>query len=291
MKSPPEPCKRTWSLAAVAAFAGLCQSPARAVCADDWLSVSEIHDGDVIELYATNNQQYPITFSVMVDGGAAVPGMAKRISETIYGQQSRRLMVLPGGDEVGAGDIAISCMWTIGSQDVAHDDDHLYLLPYARGSSYRVLQGFESDWSHRGDEQFAVDFRMPEGTPVHAARAGVVVRTEESWDEGCWNERCDGFANFVVVLHDDGTTGEYYHLQKDGALVEVGERISAGRQIGLSGNTGRTAVPHLHFAVYRATRQGNSQSIAVSFLSADGIVYEPRNGHYYFATGNRTIGD
>ena len=132
---------------------------------------------------------------------------------------------------------------------------------------------------------------MPEGTPVHAARGGIVVRTEDSWNEGCWNERCDGFANFVIVLHDDGTTGEYYHLQKHGALVAVGERVSAGQQIGLSGNTGSTTSPHLHFAVYRATSQGNSQSIPVSFLSAGGIVYKPRNGHYYFATGNRTIGD
>ena len=290
MKSPRKPRKPTWSLAAVAAVAGLCQSPARAVCTDDWLSVHEVRDGDIIELRATNNQQYPITLSVRIDGGATNAGMAKKISETIDGRQSRRLMVLPGG-EAGAGDFAISCMWTIGSQDVSHDDDHLYLLPYAGGSSYRVLQGFESDWSHRGDEQFAVDFRMPEGTPVHAARAGVVARTEDSWDEGCWNARCDGFANFVILLHDDGTTGEYYHLQKDGVLVDIGERVTAGQQIGLSGNTGSTAVPHLHFAVYRATRQGNSQSIPVSFLSAEGIVYRPRNGHYYFATGNQNIGD
>jgi len=291
MKSPAEPRKRTLSLAAVAAIAGLCQSPALAVCADDWLSVSELDDGELIELHATNNQLYPITLSVIVDGGTGVPGVAKRISKTIHGRQSRRLMVLPGGDGIADGDIAISCMWTIGSQDAAHDDDHVYLLPYAGGSSYRVLQGFESNWSHRGDEQFAVDFRMPEGTSVHAARSGVVVRTEDSWEQGCWNERCDRFANFVIILHDDGTTGEYYHLKKAGVLVEIGDRVVAGQQIGLSGNTGRTASPHLHFAVYRATRQGNSQSIPVSFLSANGIVYEPRNGHYYFATDKQNTGD
>ena len=291
MKSPKEPWKRRLSLAAVAAILALYYYPARAVCDDDWLSVSNVHDGDAIELHATNNQLYPITISVMIESSGEAPGLAKRVTDTIDGRETRRLKVRSGGDDVRAGDLTISCEWTIGEQDATHDDDHLYLLPYATGSSYRVLQGFESDWSHRGDEQFAVDFRMPEGTPVHAARAGVVVRTENIWDEGCWNERCNGFANFVVVLHDDGTTGEYYHLQKDGVLVEVGERIFAGQQIGLSGNTGSSAVPHLHFAVYRATTQGHSQSVPVSFLSADGIVYEPRNGHYYFATGNQDIGD
>jgi hypothetical protein len=291
MKSPLQAHNSFWKFAAAAMLAGLCQNPAWGICTDDWLSVSKIRDGSNIELHATNNQQYPITFSVIVNGEVDVPDAMHTVSETILGRQSHRVMVLPGHGIGDQHEIAISCKWTIGSRHAAHDDDHLYLLPYANGSSYRVLQGFESDWSHRGDEQFAVDFRMPEGTPVHAARSGIVVRIEDSWDQGCWNDRCDQFANFVVILHDDGTTGEYYHLQEAGALVNVGEPVLAGQLIGLSGNTGRTAAPHLHFAVYHATMRGDSQSIPVSFLSTNGIVYEPRNGHHYVATGTQINGD
>jgi murein DD-endopeptidase MepM/ murein hydrolase activator NlpD len=129
---------------------------------------------------------------------------------------------------------------------------------------------------------------MEEGTPVHAARSGVIARTEASNSVGCWRDECAGRANFIVVLHDDETTGEYYHLQKDGVLVTVGERIRAGQKIGLSGNTGHSALPHLHFGIYRAIDDGKEQSIPFRFLSADGIIDRPRRGGMYVATDPRT---
>ena len=88
------------------------------------------------------------------------------------------------------------------------------------------------------------DFRMSEGTPVHAARGGIVARVVESNDKGCWEDGCGQYANFIVIMHDDGTTGEYYHLQQDGALIEVGDKVVEGQKIGYSGNTGHTALPH-----------------------------------------------
>jgi len=165
-----------------------------------------------------------------------------------------------------------------------HDDEHVYQLPYENGKSYRVIQGYGSRFSHTGLEQFAIDFRMDEGTPVHAARSGIVARAVEENSVGCWRPGCGAHANFVVVLHDDGTTGEYYHLQKDGVLVEVGERIIAGQNIALSGNTGHTTIPHLHFAVYRAIEWGKTQSIPVRFVTADGMIESPRRGGRYQAT-------
>ena len=124
---------------------------------------------------------------------------------------------------------------------------------------------------------------MPVGTPVHAARSGVVARIEESHSKGCWEDDCGQYANFMVILHNDGTTGEYYHLDKDGALVEVGDRVTRGQKIALSGNTGHTTMPHLHFAVYRAVRWGRTQSIEVRFQGADGIIDRPRRGARYQA--------
>ncbi|HZD53275.1 MAG TPA: M23 family metallopeptidase, partial [Woeseiaceae bacterium] len=129
----------------------------------------------------------------------------------------------------------------------------------------------------------AVDFDMPEGTPVYAARGGLVARIEESHSRGCWKDGCGGYANYIVILHDDLTTGEYYHLQHDGALVEPGERVAAGQKIGLSGNTGHTTMPHLHFAVYRAAEWGKTQSVPVRFATASGIVDHPRRGARYEA--------
>ena len=173
--------------------------------------------------------------------------------------------------------------WTVGDKDAEHDDDHVYALPYATGRSYRVLQGYGSRFSHKGLEEFAVDFDMPEGTPVHAARGGVVARVVESNTRGCWEDGCGRYANYIVVLHSDGTTGEFYHLEKGGALINVGDVVRKGQRIGRSGNTGHTTMPHLHFAVYRATEWGNTQSIPVRFDSRGGIIDRPRRGARYVA--------
>ena len=165
--------------------------------------------------------------------------------------------------------------------------DHVYGLPYAEGRSYRVIQGYGSRFSHTGHEYYAVDFKMDEGTPVHAARGGVVARKVESNSVGCWADGCGRSANYIVILHDDQTTGEYYHLLKNGVLVDVGERVEAGQKIGLSGNTGHSTMPHLHFGVYRAAESGREQSIPVRFASADGIVDRPRRGGRYQAVPMR----
>jgi murein DD-endopeptidase MepM/ murein hydrolase activator NlpD len=159
----------------------------------------------------------------------------------------------------------------------------VYSFPYSSGKSYRIVQGYGSRFSHTGLEEFAIDFDMPVGTPVHAARSGVVARVEDSHSKGCWEDGCGRYANFIVVLHSDGTTGEYYHLNKNGSLVEVGDSVSQGQMIGYSGNTGHTTMPHLHFAVYRAVDWGDTQSIPVRFRSADGIIDRPRRGRRYQA--------
>ena len=207
----------------------------------------------------------------------------KTVTRTLAPQESASVMMLNRADERFEGRYRYFFEWTVGDMDAVHDDDHLYALPYAGGKSYRVLQGYGSKFSHTGLEAFAVDFDMPEGTPVHAARAGIVARVEESHSIGCWEDGCGRYANYIVILHDDGTTGEYYHLMHEGAMVDVGDSVSQGQLIGYSGNTGHTTMPHLHFAVYRATDWGNTQSIPVRFQAADGIINRPWRGARYLA--------
>lgn len=169
----------------------------------------------------------------------------------------------------------------VGAIDPDHDDAYEYRLPYGVDESYPVIQGYGAKLSHRGPEQFTVDFGMAPGTPVHAARDGVVVLVEDSHAAGCWRDDCARLANFVVLLHADGTTGEYFHLQQGSALVRLGDRVRRGDLIARSGNTGYSTVPHLHFGVYRAGRDGRTQSVAVRFLTREGPISEPRAGARY----------
>ncbi len=173
--------------------------------------------------------------------------------------------------------------WSIGDHQALHDDSYIYRLPYASGKQYPVLQGFDSRFSHKGRERYAIDFNMPVGTPVHAARAGVVAAIEQSHNRGCWESGCGQYANYVVIVHVDGTTGEYYHLQQNGVVVSEGEQVSRGQLIAHSGNTGHTTMPHLHFAVYRPLEWGLTQSLAIRFNSVEGLVKRPGRGRRYQA--------
>lgn len=252
-------------------------------CKDDWICVNAVNEGGNVELRARNLRDYPVTYTLRVRTQYFDVTGPKTVTRTLAPQESARIMLLNQRNDAHAGRYRYFFEWTVGDKDAVHDDDYLYALPYASGHSYRVLQGYGSRFSHSGLEAFAVDFDMPEGTPVHAARAGVVARVEESNSIGCWRDGCGRYANYVVILHDDGTTGEYYHLQQDGALVEVGDIVARGQNIGLSGNTGHTTMPHLHFAVYRATEWGNTQSIPVRFETMQGTLRRPRRGARYQA--------
>lgn len=234
-------------------------------------------------MQALNSSAFPLTFSIQFDTRRYRVEGPSALTLTLPPGESLTLPVAARSDTYDRGGRPYRCQWTIGNKDASHDDQQLYMLPYETGRSYRVLQGFGSRFSHTGTEQFAVDFKMSEGTAVHAARGGIVAFTESRHSRGCWRDECAGEANFIVILHDDETTGEYYHLQKDGVLVEVGDTVIAGQKIGLSGNTGHSALPHLHFGVYRAIDRGKEQSVPFRFLSADGIVDLPRRGGMYVA--------
>jgi murein DD-endopeptidase MepM/ murein hydrolase activator NlpD len=256
---------------------------AQAACSCDWICVQSTDGHPQGKLMASNVSQVPLTFSIQFDTRRYLVDGPAQITRTLPAGHSLVLPVTERSDARNDDRRSLRCQWTIGNKDAVHDEELVYMLPYAAGRSYRVLQGFGSRFSHTGTEQFAVDFKMNEGTPVHAARGGIVARIEKSYARGCWSDECAGEANYIIILHEDETTGEYYHLQQDGVLVETGDRVSAGQLIGLSGNTGHSALPHLHFGIYRAIDRGKEQSVPFRFLSADGIVDQPRRGGMYVA--------
>jgi murein DD-endopeptidase MepM/ murein hydrolase activator NlpD len=127
-----------------------------------------------------------------------------------------------------------------------------YPLPW-RGGPFRLTQGPNGSFSHTdAKSRYAMDIAMPEGTPIIAARSGVVVKIENS-QIGRGN---DASGNFVRVQHDDGTQGVYLHLKQGSVSVRPGQRVAVGSALGLSGNTGNSSGPHLHFVVQQSTAAG-----------------------------------
>lgn len=275
---------RTVATVVLAISGLLVVSQAQANCELDVICIKEEKTRNGILLQAENLSPFPITYTLRVRARNLSSGGPETVTRTLAALESHEIMTLTQSRKNVDTKIRYNYDWTFGDRDAIHDNNYVYRLPYESGKSYRVIQGYGSRFSHTGLEQFATDFRMREGTPVHAARDGVVAKIEESNSLGCWRDGCGAHANYVVVVHNDGTTGEYYHLQQDGALVDVGERVFAGQKIALSGNTGHTTIPHLHFAVYRAVDWGNTQSIAARFATADGMIERTRRGGRYQAT-------
>lgn len=153
---------------------------------------------------------------------------------------------------------------------IKEDTSYVYHLPYEEGKSYQLVQGYFSAFSHKN--RAALDFKMKRGTTICAAREGVVVRVKEDGDRGGWNKKYRPYGNNIVIQHADGSRAGYWHLQKDGALVNVGDTVKTGQAIALSGKTGYAALPHLHFLVW-TTANGNWQQIPTRFKTSKGIKY------------------
>ncbi|HSM12052.1 MAG TPA: M23 family metallopeptidase [Lysobacter sp.] len=179
-----------------------------------------------------------------VTGNPALPARA-----TVAAGGSSLVAVLSAADPSRGGDFELR-MDSLPGDPSARPRDVDYLLPL-RQPKFRIDQGYGGSFSHNDlQNRYAVDFAADTGTPVLAARDGVVMQVESDFDRAGLNlEKYGGRANFVRILHDDGAMSLYAHLKTEGALVRVGQRVRAGQQIGLSGNTGFTTGPHLHFAV------------------------------------------
>jgi len=154
--------------------------------------------------------------------------------------------------------------YKMGSSE-AQPDDYTYSLPYAPGTTRKITQGYDGKFSHQGSNKYAIDWQMPEGTPVYAARGGLVVKVKDDSDRGGASMKYDPFNNYVLIRHADGTLGHYCHLQKDGVIVHAGQIVKTGELIAHSGSTGFSSGPHLHFSVFMTRNGRDRESIPVRF--------------------------
>ena len=112
-------------------------------------------------------------------------------------------------------------------------------LPDSQWAVTPVSGTLTSDFGPRsGTTHWGLDIANSIGTPVLAAADGTVVAAGPA----------SGFGLWVRVLHDDGTTTVYGHINE--YLVEEGQRVQAGQQIATVGNRGQSTGPHLHFEVW-----------------------------------------
>ena len=121
---------------------------------------------------------------------------------------------------------------------------------YAWPAKGVLTSGYGWRW---GRLHAGVDIAAPIGTPVVAAAAGEVI--EAGWNSG-------GYGNLIELQHLDGSVTLYAHNNR--ILVNVGQRVNQGEQIGEMGSTGYSTGPHVHFEIHP---KGHSAVDPMAFLN------------------------
>ena len=128
--------------------------------------------------------------------------------------------------------------------------------------------------SHK--DELSLDFKMKNGSKICASREGIVIDARSDSYKGGLKEENLADGNYIMVRHIDGSVSKYWHLEKNGVYVKVGDYVKKGQIIGASGNTGYTAFPHLHFQV----NDHSGKQILTRFHSTKGDIYL-RPGKWY----------
>ncbi|MFC9913686.1 M23 family metallopeptidase [Streptomyces sp. NPDC127197] len=129
--------------------------------------------------------------------------------------------------------------------------------------SYRLSASYAQAGGMWQSTHSGQDFAVPTGTNVVAAHGGTVVKAGG-------NGAGDGpaYGNAVVIKHGNGTFSQYAHLSR--VDVRVGQVVATGQHIALSGNTGNSSGPHLHFEIRTTANYGTAIN-PVAFLRGKGV--------------------
>jgi len=225
-----------------------------------------------ITLVAVNQCRCPVEFGVKIQ----TPGVERTARRVLAAQSEAALVELP--PTPGTGRIAYEYTYVIGDPGAAHAPREPYRAPFALAQSFRITQAPPDAITHvDAANRNAIDIAMPVGTPVHAAREGLVINAAHRFFRGGTEIEDVDQANFVQVLHDDGTSAIYAHLQMDTIQARPGQRVRRGEYIANSGNTGFSSAPHLHFVVLHNAGM-HAESVPVTFAGPGGASVTPRTG-------------
>jgi len=234
------------------------------------------------EFVIRNDYFGPIEVEVSLseqDNVQAKPGLPRKF--VILPGTSLPLFGLGALNEYQSWQYSLKYRYSLGEPLAKHSEQAIYYPPFVSYKTFRITQAFDGKFSHTDEQnKYAVDFSMPEGSEIHAARAGVVMSLDNDFFKGGIDQQAyKARANSIRVLHDDGSMGVYAHLQVERAQVYEGMRVKAGQLIAYSGNTGFSSGPHLHFSVQ--VNQGMSLiSVPFQFVDAKGLASEPKAGDW-----------
>jgi len=252
------------------------------LCLDEApVCIEAVAEGETLEFVVTNDTSAPYSVRVAFSKLDNLNPLSRApFRAVVQGGQKQVVGTLRWVDPSKRYGFKYEWRAALGSMLSRPDDRSRYRIPFGGSLPRFLVQGVGGRFSHTGSERYAFDFAMPWGTQVLAARDGLVVRVVDEHIAGGPKSSFSDKANYVWVLHGDGTIGTYAHLQR-GADVRVGQRVAAGDRIGRSGDTGYSSGPHLHFMVWRRRSDLSLESVAIRFDDGTGRGFVPARGVAY----------
>ena len=234
-----------------------------------------------VKLFAklTNCSEATITLEAILSGMKSSPPLP--ITVDSKGRQYFEIAkLIPTTD--GRWEYHYHYFWLPGRCSTIDSCSFLYSLPY-KTESFKVAQGYKGTFSHKegSNDEFAIDWKMPIGTEIYSTRGGIVVGFRMDSDTGGSDSIFVNSANYVIIMHDDGTFANYVHLMKNSVIVKLGQKVKEGELLALSGNTGHSTSPHLHLSIFHNVNGHFRKTIPVKFKTKTGEITELINGEYY----------
>jgi murein DD-endopeptidase MepM/ murein hydrolase activator NlpD len=228
------------------------------------------------QFYIRNDYVGPVEVEVDFserENVSATPDLPRRF--VVKPGKSDTLFAVQGVNELESWRLAVKYRYIIGSPLADYHSTASYWPPLAPNASFQISQALGGSFSHNDEQNFyAVDIAMPIGTPVYAARSGLVLEVDNDFYNGGSNKAYSFEANSIRILHDDGAMTVYAHLELEKAQVYPGLAVTAGQLIGYSGNTGFSSGPHLHFAV-QINKGMALVTVPFMFINAQGLAEKP----------------
>jgi len=249
---------------------------------DSIVDIDHSYDNEKVTLTARNDFFAPVEVRVEFTtvNDLVLPDNDHPLTWVLPPRSETVLLQLPIAERAVQPTLEYQYRYMPGDPRAAHSASEPYRAPFAISTGHRITQAFPHGETHRTPDSFyAVDFAMPIGTDVVAARDGVVFAIASTNFRSGLNPEIDGpAANVVRILHDDGTYAIYAHLNTNSIRVKPGDVVKRGQYIADSGNTGFSSGPHLHFAVVRNVGL-QILSVPITFLGPNSDSIEPASGN------------
>jgi murein DD-endopeptidase MepM/ murein hydrolase activator NlpD len=242
-------------------------------------SVSQRGEQNNLQIQGVNDCHGPVEFEFTLDEAVNMALNRPRTFRAVVPARANQSLVHLWQDNKQQGySYRFSHASIIGDPKANHAPSQPYLLPIPAGQSFPISQAFKGIYTHTHPQsEYAVDIPMPEGTRLYAARAGTIMEVAMDFFTGWAELKYGEKANFIRILHDDGTMALYAHLRVESIQYPVGSRVARGQFIAESGNTGWSTGPHLHFAIQKNFGM-ELRSVPFEFEGTNGGGFTPEAG-------------